>query len=94
LRQEIDLVHLEWADRNRIITVPLLGCPSENDTKATVGSTVDLGSEFGLTSNVSAKGEIIYFDLGTDRRNLGGIDEDLQRSGFLSTIGLNFRFGG
>lgn len=73
-------------------TVPLGGCPSQNDTKTKVGSAIGVGSEFGLTPNVSAKGEILYFDRGTDHRN--GIQADVQRSGFLSTIGLNFRFGG
>lgn len=75
-------------------SVPLAGCPSQSNTKTKVGSTIGVGSEFGLTPNVSAKGEILYFDLGTDHRNMGGIEADMQRSGFLSTIGLNFHFGG
>jgi opacity protein-like surface antigen len=74
--------------------VSLVGCPSETDTKIKVGGTVGVGTEFGLTKNVSVKGEFMYFDLGTDHRNLDVIDADVQRSGFLSTIGLNFRFGG
>jgi opacity protein-like surface antigen len=77
-----------------IPAVSLVGCPSESDTKVRVGGTVGVGSEFGLTKNVSVRGEFMYFDLGTDNRNLGVIDADVQRSGFLSTIGLNFRFGG
>jgi hypothetical protein len=47
-----------------------------------------------LTRNVSAKAEFMYYDLGTDRRNMGGIEADVDRTGFISTIGLNFRFGG
>jgi opacity protein-like surface antigen len=73
---------------------PLPGCPSQSDTKVKVGSTFGAGTEFGLTSNLSAKGEILYYDLGTDHRSLGVIDTDVQRSGFSSTIGLNYHFGG
>ncbi|MBO0756922.1 MAG: autotransporter domain-containing protein [Bradyrhizobiaceae bacterium] len=84
-------------DTNSQPTIPavaLVGCPSESDTKIKVGGTVGVGSEFGLTNNVSVRGEFMYFDLGTDHRNMGGIEADMRRSGFLSTIGLNFRFGG
>jgi hypothetical protein len=55
---------------------------------------VGWGSEFGLTPNVSVKSETMYFNLGTDRYNMGGIFADVQRDGFISTIGLRFRFGG
>jgi opacity protein-like surface antigen len=84
-------------DTNSQSTIPavaLAGCPSESDTKVKVGSAFGVGTEFGLTSNVSAKGEILYYDLGTDHRNLGIIETDTQRSGFQSTIGLNYHFGG
>jgi outer membrane autotransporter protein len=73
-------------------TVPLVGCPSQSDAKIKVGGTFGVGSEFGLTQNVSVKSEIMYFDLGTDRRNMGGIEADMRRSGFISTVGLNFNF--
>ena len=53
-----------------------------------------MGSEFGLTQNVSLNGEITYFDLGTERSNLAGIPVDIARDGFVSTVGLHFRFGG
>ena len=36
----------------------------------------------------------MYFNLGTDRYNMGGILADIQRSGFISTVGLHFRLGG
>jgi opacity protein-like surface antigen len=84
-------------DTNSQTTIPavtLVGCPSESDTKIKVGSTFGAGTEFGLTSSLSAKGEILYYDLGTDHRNLGVTDADVQRSGFSSTIGLNYHFGG
>ena len=75
-------------------TVPLVGCPSQSDSKTKAGWTVGWGTEFGLTRNVSVKSEIMYFDLGTDRYNVGGIPADIQRSGFISTVGLHYRFGG
>jgi len=74
--------------------VPLFGCPSQSDSKTKAGWTVGWGTEFGLTRNVSVKSEIMYFDLGTDRYNVGGIPADIQRSGLISTVGLHYRFGG
>jgi opacity protein-like surface antigen len=68
-------------------------CPSQSDSKTKAGWTVGWGSEFGLTQNVSIKGEVMYFNLGTDRDALGGILADVQRDGFISTAGLHFRFG-
>jgi opacity protein-like surface antigen len=72
--------------------VPLQCPPPDSKTKA--GWTVGWGSEFGLAQNVSVKGEITYFDLGTDRYDITGIPTDIRRNGFISTIGLHFRFGG
>lgn len=74
--------------------VPLRGCPSQGDSKTEAGWTAGLGYEFGLTRNLSAKGEIMYFDFGGDEHNLAGIAANLQRSGFVSTVGLRYRFGG
>ena len=68
--------------------LPLVGCPSQSDSKTKAGWTVGWGSEFGLTRNVSVKSEIMYFDLGTDRYNMGGISADIQRSGLISTVGF------
>jgi opacity protein-like surface antigen len=79
---------------SRPTIIPLTGCPSQNDSKTAAGWTAGLGYEFGLTRNLSARGEIMYFDLGSDDRNLAGIPTDLQRSGFISTVGLHYRFGG
>ncbi len=75
-------------------TVTLVGCPSQSDSKTKAGWTVGWGTEFGLTPNVSVKGEMMYFDLGTDRYNMAGGPIDIQRNGFISTVGLHFRFGG
>jgi opacity protein-like surface antigen len=74
--------------------LPVVGCPSSSDSKTNVGWTLGLGSEFGLTRNVSVKSEIMYFDLGSDRYTIAGIPTDIQRTGFISTLGLRFRFGG
>jgi outer membrane autotransporter protein len=72
----------------------VVGCPASSDSKTKVGWTAGLGSEFGLTRNVSVKSEIVYFDLGSDRYTTAGIPTDIQRNGFLSTVGLHYRFGG
>jgi opacity protein-like surface antigen len=53
-----------------------------------------LGSEYGLTQNVSVKSEIMYFDMGSDSYNIAGVPTDIRRNGFISTLGLHFRFGG
>jgi opacity protein-like surface antigen len=86
-----------WCNTVSQPTVPaagLTGCPSQSDSKVKAGWTVGLGSEFGLMQNVSVKGEIMYFDLGSDRYNIAGIPTDIQRNGFISTLGLHVRFGG
>ena len=74
--------------------LPVVGCPSSSDSKTTAGWTAGLGSEFGLTRTVSAKSELMYFDLGSDRYTIAGIPTDVQRTGFISTLGLHFRVGG
>jgi opacity protein-like surface antigen len=80
--------------RPTISTVVLVGCPSQGGPKTQVGWTAGGGYEFGLTQNVSVKSEIMYFDLGSSRDNVAGIPTDIQRNGFISTVGLHFRFGG
>jgi opacity protein-like surface antigen len=74
--------------------LPVVGCPSSSASKTNVGWTAGFGSEFGLTRSVSVKGEITYFDLGHDRYTIAGIPTDIQQAGFISTVGLHFRFGG
>src|SRR5262245_2159061 len=74
--------------------VPLIGCPSRTDSNTKAGWTVGWGSEFGLTPNVSVNSEISYFNLGSEHANLAGQAAEIQRDGFISTIGLRFRFGG
>ena len=72
----------------------MTGCPYQSDTKTKAGWTVGWGYEFGLTHNVSVKCEMMYFDLGSDRYNMVSTPIDIQRNGFISTIGVNYRFGG
>ncbi|MGI8569526.1 MAG: outer membrane protein [Methylocella sp.] len=45
--------------------------PSASASKTAVGWTIGAGFEFGLTKNISAKAEYLYFDLGSDTYNLG-----------------------
>jgi opacity protein-like surface antigen len=73
---------------------PLPGCPAQTNSKTKVGWIVRLGSEFALTPNVSINIETAYFDLGTARYNVDGLDADIQSRGLTSTVGLRLRFGG
>ena len=79
---------------SRPTLVSLDGCPSQGDSKTRAGWTVGWGTEFGLTQNLSVKSEMMYFDLGSDRYNIAGTPIDIQRNGFISTVGLHYRFGG
>jgi opacity protein-like surface antigen len=73
---------------------PVLGCPSQGESKTKVGWAAGAGFEFGLTQNVSMKSEITYFNLGSDRYTLAGIPTDMKQNGFISTVGVHFRIGG
>jgi opacity protein-like surface antigen len=79
---------------SRPTVVVLDGCPSQSDSKTRAGWTVGWGTEFGLTQNLSVKTETMYFDLGSDRYNVASTPIDIQRNGFISTVGLHYRFGG
>jgi opacity protein-like surface antigen len=79
---------------SRPTLVPLDGCPSQGDSKTRAGWTIGWGTEFGLTQNLSVKSETMYFDLGSDRYNIAGTPIDIQKNGFISTVGLHYRFGG
>ncbi len=73
--------------------VPLAGCPSQSNSKTAAGWVLGWGSEFGLTRNVSVRSETAYFNLESGSYNMTGILADIQRDGFISTVGLRFRFG-
>jgi len=79
---------------SRPTRVSVDGCPSQSDSKTRAGWTVGWGTEFGLTQNLSVKTETMYFDLGSDRYNIAGTAIDIQKNGFISTVGLHYRFGG
>jgi len=74
----------------------LLGfAPPAVGSKTADGFTVGGGFEFGLTPNLSAKAEYMYFDFGTDRYTLGGIGGipvDADVKGNVAKVGLNYRF--
>jgi outer membrane autotransporter protein len=75
--------------------VALAGCPVQSDTQQHVGWTVGFGSEFALTNNWFVRGETSYFDLGTQRYtypNLAFAPRDAELTGFVSTVGINYRF--
>jgi opacity protein-like surface antigen len=74
--------------------VVLDGCPSDGNSKTRAGWTVGWDTEFGLTHSVSVKTEFMYFDLGRDRYGFASVPVDIQRNGFISTVGLHYRFGG
>jgi outer membrane autotransporter protein len=58
------------------------------------GFTVGGGFEFGITKNVSAKAEYLYYNLGTDRFDVSGIPVDVETTGNLVRLGVNYRFTG
>ncbi|MGH6834347.1 MAG: autotransporter domain-containing protein [Methylocella sp.] len=74
------------------------GCPVQGTTRTDAGWTVGGGSELALTDNWSVKAETSYFDLGTKNYTFGQLAAssgvNVGRSGWISTIGLNYRFTG
>ncbi|MCP1999761.1 autotransporter outer membrane beta-barrel domain-containing protein [Nitrobacter winogradskyi] len=78
-----------------LITQP--GCGS-GSSRTAVGWTIGYGAEFALSRNWTVRAESNYFDLGTERHSLaqgGGIPPiqiDVRNHGFISTVGLNYRF--
>jgi outer membrane autotransporter protein len=67
------------------------GNPTISDSKTSVGWTLGAGFEFGLTKNISAKAEYLYFDLGSDTYNLA-VPVAINRTGNIGRVGLNYRF--
>jgi outer membrane immunogenic protein len=60
-------------------------------SKTSAGWTIGAGFEYGLTQNISAKAEYLYFDLGSDTYNLG-MPVAINRTGNIGRVGLNYRF--
>ncbi len=77
-----------------------LGLPNcaQTDRVNRVGWTVGFGSEFALTKNWTVRSETSYFDMGSKRltvpaTNIGGpVAIDVSENGFITTVGLNYRF--
>jgi outer membrane autotransporter protein len=77
-----------------------LGLPNcyQKDTQTRVGWTVGFGSEFALTKNWTVRSETNYYDMGSKRftvppGNVGfPVPTDVGETGFITTIGLNYRF--
>ena len=67
------------------------GC-GENATRTRNGWTIGLGSEFALARNWTVRAETNYFDMGTARYTLPSSSIDVRETGFISTVGLNYRF--
>jgi opacity protein-like surface antigen len=74
-----------------------IACPA-TDSQSRAGWTVGFGSEFALTQNWTVRGESNYYDLGTKTYNLQQLPPaptlvvDAREKGFISTVGLNYRF--
>jgi len=72
------------------------GCPVQGTTRTDVGWTLGGGSEFALTDVWTVKAETSYFSLGSSNYTFGQLaassGADVRRVGWISTIGLNYRF--
>jgi opacity protein-like surface antigen len=70
-----------------------IGTCGTNDSQSRAGWTLGFGSEFALTPNWTARAETNYFDFGTSRFTLAGPTAvDVWERGFISTVGVNYRF--
>ena len=72
----------------------LAGC-GETAAKTRGGWTIGAGSEFAIAKNWTVRTETNYFDMGTERYTLQpttGIAIDVKQHGFISTLGINYRF--
>lgn len=70
----------------------VLGGCGENSSRSRTGWTVGFGSEFALSNNWTVRAETNYFDMGSERYTLPTSTIDVKQNGFISTVGLNYRF--
>jgi opacity protein-like surface antigen len=82
------------------------GCPTSGTSNTAAGWTLGGGSELGLTDNWSVKAETSYFNLGSHQYSFGALagptgaipvtlpNASVRRDGWITTIGLNYRFTG
>ena len=77
-----------------VFIVPLAGCPVSSDSQRHVGWVVGFGSEFALTNNWLVRSETSYYDLGKQTYQVANsfVPLDIKPTGFISTVGLNYRF--
>jgi len=66
----------------------------QSDTKASAGWTIGYGTEFALARSWTVRAETNYYDLGTTRFTVPGppVAIDVHEKGFISTVGINYRF--
>ncbi|ABE38251.1 Outer membrane autotransporter barrel [Rhodopseudomonas palustris BisB5] len=67
------------------------GC-GESASRNRAGWTIGFGSEFALSKNWTVRAETNYFDMGRERYTLPTSTIDVKENGFISTVGLNYRF--
>jgi len=77
---------------NPTLFIALSGCPAQSAARSSVGWTVGFGSEFALTKNWSVTADTKYFNLGKESYTVDGTLINVKRDGWISTIGLNYRF--
>jgi outer membrane autotransporter protein len=75
----------------------LIGLPAnctDTGSKTRLGWTVGIGSEFAIARNWTVRTETNYFDMGTERYTLPLFNSviDARETGFISTVGVNYRF--
>jgi opacity protein-like surface antigen len=70
------------------------GTPVNGSSAWAAGWTVGGGFEYALNANWSAKGEFLYYDLGTERFTVdNGLLVDGRERGGIARVGVNYRFG-
>ena len=74
--------------------IPPSGTPTNGTTSTATGWTIGFGTEVGLTKNWSAKGEYMYYDLGSKNYTVdNGLVVNVHPKGGLTRVGINYRFG-
>ncbi|KIZ48001.1 transporter [Rhodopseudomonas palustris] len=71
----------------------VIGC-GESAKRDRTGWTIGVGSEFALSRNWTVRTETNYFDMGKETYVLpvSGVPGTVKETGFISTVGLNYRF--
>lgn len=65
-----------------------------SDSKSVTGWVVGAGMEFAIDNRWSARGEILHYDLGSERFTVSsGSIVDVDTTGTIGRVGINYRFG-